>query len=171
MSGLGGMLMIFKVGGLFLISAMACSGAMAADNSSEKIATVSDLSGKVLVSAGSGFAPALQNVVLKPGDRVLVGNNSFATLSFKTCDVALTEPTVFTVSDVAPCDAAVIQPVADLPGGGAYPPGGAGVPPVAAAPVIPPIITTLAFVGPVAIGCAVKCGDLLDNEETPTSAD
>lgn len=169
--------MVAKAFGVLLLSAVTWSGAMAAGNEVVTMATVTDLSGKVLVNTGTGFAPAHPSVALKQGDRVLVGNSSFATLSFKTCDMALTEPTVFTVTDVAPCETAAIQPVADLPGGGAYPPGGAGVPPggaglppVAAAPVIPPIVTTLAFVGPLAVACAVKCGDLMDNEETPVSA-
>ncbi len=139
-----------------------------AESPTAPVASVMDLSGKVMVNAGQGFAPASQALALKAGDRLLVGENAFATLSFKTCTVSLTKPTVFTVSDTPPCDGALVQPVADLPGGGAYPPGGAGLPPVGG---IPPFVTTLAFVGPLAVGCAIKCGDLLDNEEAPATAD
>lgn len=75
------------------------------------IATISDVEGKVLVNAGEGFVPAAADMVLKTGDRVFVGEQSLATLSYETCAVLLDEPSVVTVSADGGCNVATsVQP-------------------------------------------------------------
>ena len=83
-------------------------------------ATISDFSGKVLINKGEGFVPASGLVSLNAGDKVMVGVNSFAVVSFADCAVSLSAPTVMSVTREAPCaagsaGAAVIQPVAAAP--------------------------------------------------------
>ena len=86
----------------------------------ETTATVSDFSGKVLVNRGQGFVALSGKMALSTGDKLMVGENSFAVLSYAECAVSLSSPTVLTVAQKAPCvdgasaDAVVVQPVADV---------------------------------------------------------
>jgi hypothetical protein len=101
--------------------------AMMAMVSSATAATLSDVSGSVLVNKGKGFVPAAGVVKLKVGDKVLVGEGGFASVAYGKCSVSLDKPTVHAVKKVAPCNEMVISPVADLDppvAGGAA--GGAG---------------------------------------------
>ena len=66
-------------------------------------ATISDFSGKVLVNQGKGFVPALGSISLKAGDKVMVGENSFAVVSYAECAVSISSPTVLSVTKDAPC--------------------------------------------------------------------
>lgn len=63
------------------------------------------LEGKVSVNRGDGFEPAKQGMVLKPGDQVLVGKESAASLVYAEpgCVFDIAEASVVTVSDVGPC--------------------------------------------------------------------
>lgn len=165
--------MKFKTG-LFAAAGLAFAAVVANAETIQSVAVVSHVDGKVLVNVGEGFRPVAARSALKAGDRVFVGDKATVSLTFKTCNVVLSEPTVYTVSESAPCESGVVQPVADVPAGG-YPPGAGGVPPVAgsavppvAGPVIPPVVTTVVFLAPL-VACAVKCKDLLDNSEDPQS--
>jgi hypothetical protein len=75
-------------------------------------ANLSNVSGEVLVNTGKGFVAVVENqaVTLKPGDKILVRDNSFATVSFAKCAVALSQPTVFTVAKSAPCEESASLP-------------------------------------------------------------
>jgi hypothetical protein len=75
-------------------------------------ANLSDVSGEVLVNTGEGYVAvaAEQPVTLKPGDKILVRENSFATVSFEKCAVALSQPTVFTVTKKQPCEKSASLP-------------------------------------------------------------
>jgi hypothetical protein len=79
--------------------ALSATTVMAANN----VAVVGDVSGKVLVNNGNGFEPVVGSLSLNVGDRVMVGDNSFATVSFSECTVSFSKPTVFVVADAAPC--------------------------------------------------------------------
>jgi hypothetical protein len=106
-----------------LSTALAClvlsaSVAMAA----QSVAVVQNVSGKVLVNKGKGFVPATGALQLGAGDRLLVGKDSTATISYAECAVSLAKPSVFTVTKVAPCvageknavvDGAFVTPAAD----------------------------------------------------------
>jgi hypothetical protein len=100
-----------------LTAAVLTTSSLAAGN----VAVVGDVSGKVLVNRGEGFVPVAGSLQLNVGDRVMVGDNSFATLSYAECSVALAKPTVVSVAAVAPCaagkteDAGVfVTPTADV---------------------------------------------------------
>jgi hypothetical protein len=93
-------------------------------SAAQSVAVVQGASGKVLVNKGKGFSPVVGDVQLNAGDRILVGEDSFATISYADCAVSLAKPTVFTVAKAAPCvegqksamiDGVMVSPVADLP--------------------------------------------------------
>jgi hypothetical protein len=85
--------------------AMALSLALASASvqAASMVAHVGDFHGKVLVNQGEGFVPVSGPLALKAGDSVMIGEESFATVSYNECSVALTEPTVFIVGEKAPC--------------------------------------------------------------------
>jgi hypothetical protein len=119
-------------------------------------ATVTDFSGKVLVNRGAGFVPATGSITLRAGDKVMVGDNSFAVVSYAECAVSLSTPGVVTVSETAPCaaeGAATIQPVADIDPGYSAP--------------IFPIWPLVIIGGGIAGTCAIACGDIFGNNENP----
>jgi hypothetical protein len=121
-------------------------------------ATITDFSGKVLVNHGKGFAPASGVVSLNAGDKVMVGENSFAVVSFAECAVSLSTPTVLAIAEKAPCatasgDVAVISPVADMD--------------VAAAPIIPVPLIVLGVVGIAGVGLVAS--GVLDDKNDPAS--
>ena len=97
-----------------LISGMMSSSVLAGGFA----ASVSDFSGKVMVNKGDGFVPLVSGVNLNVGDKVLVGEDSFAVLAYEECAVSLSKPAIISVAKDAPCSSGVvIQPVADVPSG------------------------------------------------------
>lgn len=80
-------------------------------------AVLGSAQGKVLINHGKGFEPAAPNTALRVGDRVMVGQESLATISFEECQISLERPTVFTVTNKAPCSggAPSITPTAFSP--------------------------------------------------------
>ena len=71
----------------------------------EGVAQLTGLTGTVLVNAGEGFIAAggADPIMLKPGDRVLLKEDSTATVTYAECSFALAKPALFTVSKTAPC--------------------------------------------------------------------
>jgi hypothetical protein len=130
--------------------------------SSASAASLVDVNGSVMVNKGKGFVPAVGTVKLSVGDKVLVGEGGFAAVTYDKCTVSLDKPTVHAVSKVAPCDQAVISPVADLD------------PPIAAGLGGLPLTVLLPLlVIPPLVGCALIDGcpinDLLDDENDPAT--
>ena len=81
----------------------------------EGVAQLGDVNGKVLVNTGKGFVPAEAGLVLGAGAKVMIGEDSFATLTFDNCAVSLDKPTVFTVkAEACQAGAQTISPVADV---------------------------------------------------------
>jgi hypothetical protein len=116
-------------------------------------ATLGDISGKVLVNSGKGFVAATASTILRDGDKVMVGEQAFATLSYSGCSLALSKPAVVTVSSETACaDAAAVQitPTADLDSG--Y-----------VAPILP--LPLILLGGAAAIGGVILISDVLDEEE------
>jgi hypothetical protein len=106
-------------GAMVLSLAMVSASVQAATS----VAQVGNFHGKVLVNQGKGFVPVSGSLALKAGDAIMVGSESFATVSYNECTVSLSEPTVFTVGEAAPCakgekiasaGGAFIAPAADL---------------------------------------------------------
>ncbi len=123
-----------------LVGLLTCAVLATSSFAAGNVAVVGDVSGKVLVNRGKGFVPVSGSLQLNVGDRVMVGENSFATLSYAECAVSLAKPTVVSVAAVAPCATGVVEdagvfitPTADMP----Y------TPPVAAAAI--PWFTILAI--------------------------
>jgi hypothetical protein len=102
---------------LSLSLALASSSVFAANT----VAKIDSFGGKVLVNQGKGFVALSGSLTLKAGDEVLVGEKSFATVSYADCAVDLKSPKIFTVAGKAPCakgqklnvDGTFISPVAD----------------------------------------------------------
>jgi microcystin-dependent protein len=101
--GLRGMRMKFASGIVLSL------GLLTAVAHAESFATLSHIQGEVLVNTGKGFAAveSMGQVPLKRGDKVLVREQGVASLSFPDCAVTFDKPTVFTVTDKAPCTAAL----------------------------------------------------------------
>jgi hypothetical protein len=110
--------------------ALAVLLAMSTAHATVGVAQLSQLQGKVLVNHGKGFEPANGLVELSAGDKVLVGKESSATLSYmgSDCTVTVAESSVVTVSEVAPCkagevvgavDSVIVIPAQAEEGGGA----------------------------------------------------
>jgi hypothetical protein len=120
------------------------------------VAVIADVSGKVMVNTGEGFKPVAGSFALGAGDKVLVGENSFATISYTECAVSLSKPTVFSVTKTAPCLAGEKSAAAE----------GMFITP-AADPYVPPFpwpVIVLVGVGTTAIACAVACDDIFDDK-------
>ncbi len=127
-------------------------------------ATISDFSGKVLVNHGKGFVPVTGSEALLAGDKILVGENAFAVVSYADCAVSLSSPTVMSVSAKAPCvggsaDATFVQPVADIDPGYVAPVAPLGLP----LPLI--LLGAVGTVGVIAVASGV-----LDDDK-PVSAE
>ena len=71
--------------------------------------------GNVLVNQGQGFEPVTGEVDLKVGDRVMVGENSQAVLSYATCRVKIKGGNVVTIAEDAPCLTGTVSEDATLP--------------------------------------------------------
>ena len=98
--------------------------------------------GKVLVSKGKGY---VLSGVARSGDRILVGSNGSAILSFPGgCDVQLNPGQIYTVPAVSPCAVAYSAPQQIAP-----------PPPPAPLPVTAPLIdSTTAIIGGGLLGAA-----------------
>jgi hypothetical protein len=77
--------------------------------------------GKVLINHGGRFVPALDAMALRAGDRILVGQESTATLAYPDCSVTLAAANIFTVPSAKACapgetasliDGVFVKPVA-----------------------------------------------------------
>lgn len=154
-----------RLGGIFSAALLASAVLGSVNAAPASLAVVAAVDGQVMVNTGKGYFPATAQLVLKAGDRVLVGKNSNATISYNDCAVSLDKPVLFTVTAEPVCAKSSIQPAADLPGG-AYPPAGGA----AAAGGLAPVALPMLVVGSLTVACAVKCGDLLDDNEDPASA-
>ncbi|HEX7109224.1 MAG TPA: hypothetical protein VF224_08285 [Aestuariivirga sp.] len=73
------------------------------------------IEGNVLVNQGKGFEPVSGVVDLKVGDRVMVGENSQAVLSYATCRVKIKGGNVVTIVKDAPCLAGTVSEDAAMP--------------------------------------------------------
>ena len=73
------------------------------------------IEGNVLVNQGKGFEPVSGVVELKVGDRVMVGENSQAVLSYATCRVKIKGGNVVTIVKDAPCLAGTVTEDAAMP--------------------------------------------------------
>lgn len=64
-----------------------------------------DMSGSVYVNRGSGFFPVQGSIELNQGDRVMVGEDGYATVMYylSGCDVMLTASSMTTIAAEAPC--------------------------------------------------------------------
>ena len=120
---------LFLVGSLGLsVSTTFISSAMAEPN----FAQIQSVQGKILVNQGRGFVAALGGLALKPGDKIMVGQESSATFKYSNgCEVSVSEPKILTVAKSAPCIAgdkiasvgsSFATPVAGGGGGGLLPP-------------------------------------------------
>lgn len=113
-------------------------------------ATLTPLSGKVLVSTGKGFNPVAGTAGVSPGDRVMVQPGGSAELSFGDgCSLPLSPGAVFTVPATSPC---AIDNVTE------------GAPSLEGAP---PVIVTLGTIG--AAAWVTHRIYTRDNRDTPAS--
>jgi hypothetical protein len=88
---------------IFGAVALSLALATASVQAATMVAQVGNSHGKVLVNQGKGFVAVDGTLSLKAGDTIMVGEESFATVSYNECSVALSAPTVFTIGETAPC--------------------------------------------------------------------
>ncbi len=116
----------------FALSMCVTTGAFAAGN----VANLLDAQGKVMIDHGKGFVQAPLNTGLNVGDRVFVGQNSSAVVSFEGCTLNISKSTVYMIGKQAPCAKGMktaqvgnvfVSPAGDAPvGAGAAGAGAAG---------------------------------------------
>lgn len=84
---------------------LSVSLASASALASSPVAQVELLTGKVLVNQGQGFVPAKQGQALMAGDRILVGKDGAASVTYTAagCSVDVAQATVLSVQAKAPC--------------------------------------------------------------------
>lgn len=77
-----------------------------------EVVEISEMQGKVLVNAGSGYAPVPDMALLNEGDTVMVGDDSSAIIVYidSKCRVRLPAHTVTTISLPDPCKSAAVTP-------------------------------------------------------------
>jgi hypothetical protein len=146
--GDGFMLKFFT--GLTVLSLAMSSAALAF----QPVATVSGVSGKVLVNHGQGFVALADATDLKVGDQVLVGAESHLMVTYhaKNCAVDISSPQTLTIGKVAPCEkgetvaaleSTFVTPVNFEAGGGLL--GGIGGPAIVGGVVAVTVIGGLAY--------------------------
>lgn len=70
----------------------------------EPVATLEKIRGHVLVNQGEEFKPAVKNMALRPGDRIMVQDDSEAEIEFKDeCENEIEENKIYTVPDRSTC--------------------------------------------------------------------
>jgi hypothetical protein len=103
-----------KILGTAALAAICVLSSTATSWANEDVASIADMKGKVLVNAGSGFVPAEAGMALSAGDKILVGKDSFASIAYPECTIAVEKPGVTSVVSAPVCDlganAAVITP-------------------------------------------------------------
>ncbi len=69
------------------------------------VAELVNVSGKVLVQQGEGFVSVTGSVMLLPGDKVMVGAESSATINYLDggCSVSINDQSLVKVAKKAPC--------------------------------------------------------------------
>ncbi len=68
------------------------------------VAQLGQVQGKVLVNQGGGYKSADQLVSLNAGDKIFVGKDAGATVTYASgCSIAVAPASVVTVQDKAPC--------------------------------------------------------------------
>ena len=77
--------------------------------------TLMAIEGNVLVNQGKGFELAMDAVELNVGDRIMVGENSSAVLSYATCRVKIMGGNVVTIAKDAPCLTGTVSEDAAIP--------------------------------------------------------
>jgi hypothetical protein len=83
------------------------------------IAAISKIDGQVMVNQGQDFAPAQVGMRLKPGDRIMVQEDSEVTLNFDDeCRLEVDENKLVTVPDRSTCAGAVLAEQPLTPEGG-----------------------------------------------------
>ena len=142
---------------VLVASMLGLNAAQAASNFAE----INLMQGKVLVNQGEGFVALAEGSALKVGDKVLVGKDSSAIISYNGgCAVSINEAKVFTVAKAAPCKAGetVASVDSDL------------IAPVAASGLGAGGIFAGGTTGPlVALGAVVLVGGLVVVASTPAS--
>ncbi len=82
--------------------AFICASAPASAEQAAEIARLVQMQGTVLVDTGSGFVRVLDDVGLRPGDRVLVADDGGALLDYgDNCTVPLEAPSMTVVEEAA----------------------------------------------------------------------
>lgn len=88
------------------------------------LVTLGGVEGKVLVNAGEGFTAASKVKNVRLGDKIMLGTDSFATLTYGKCSAVLSAPGVVTVTPELACGTEQqvnIMPTADFDGPSAGP--------------------------------------------------
>ena len=68
------------------------------------VATLSEIKGRVLVNQGDEFKPATKGMQLRPGDRIMVQDDSSASLTYNDeCRSQIEENKIYTVPDRSSC--------------------------------------------------------------------
>jgi hypothetical protein len=102
-----------------LVSAVAALVAASPVSAAEGSAQLISISGKVLVNQGTGFVPPSPGMMLDTGQKVFVGHEASAVITYKADDCQVTVPgnRVVTIEVLSPCQnkSVQIQPAADLP--------------------------------------------------------
>ena len=82
-------------------------------------AQLSSINGKVLVNQGAGFLQPSPGVFLNTGDKIFVGHEASAVITYVAddCQVVVNADRVTTIEVLSPCqkEGLQIQPAADLP--------------------------------------------------------
>jgi hypothetical protein len=92
---------VLRFAAIAAILASFAGEALAAD----EVVEISEMSGKVLVNTGNGYAPVPDMALLNEGDTVMVGDNGSAIIVYidTKCRVRLPARTVTTISLPDPC--------------------------------------------------------------------
>lgn len=143
---------------VFAAASVVLSGAAVAGAS---VAQIDNAHGKVLINQGKGFVPVTGLMSLNAGDKIMVGEQSFATVSYGECTVSLSSPTVFSVSAKAPCIAGAELTAVD--GAFIVP---TDAPPEEAGALLPLLPLIFVGTGAAIVGGLIVSDVLSDNDES-----